>query len=101
MIFFGWGRRSKTAELDAGRALVRVWSHFHLFWLFRFSWPQGYLLATATEAGWAQQPISDEEGRALDPEGRADVHLWWRFGLLLPVVLIAFSIFMATVFPEA
>lgn len=101
MIFFGWGRRARTAELEPGRALVRVWSHFHLFWLFRISWPKGYQLATATEAGWAQQPISDEEGRALDPEGRTTPHLWWRFGLVLPLIGIICSIVIATLFPEA
>ncbi|GIG41752.1 hypothetical protein [Cellulomonas phragmiteti] len=100
MIFFGWGRRPKTADLDPGRTLVRLWAYFHLFWLFRISWPKGYLLATATEAGWAQQPIPDEDGRALDPDGRTDVHWWWRFGLLLPVTLIFVSVVVATMFPE-
>lgn len=101
MIFFGWGRRSTTTELDPGRVLVRVWAHFHLFWLFRISWPRGYQLATATPAGWAQQAISDEEGRSLDPTGATDLHLWWRFGLLLPVVMIVISIVVATLFPSA
>lgn len=100
MIFFGWGRRSTTAELDPGRALVRAWSYFHLFWLFRISWPKGYTLATATEAGWAQQPISAEEGARLDPEGRTNLHWWWRFGLLLPVTLLVVSLVISSLFPE-
>ncbi|QCB92239.1 hypothetical protein [Cellulomonas shaoxiangyii] len=99
MIFFGWGKRSTTAQLDAGRALVRVWGYFHLFWLFRLSWPKGYLLATATEAGWAQQPVSDAEGASLDPEGRTNLNPWWRFGLLLPVVGVVVTIVLGTLFP--
>ncbi|KSW20983.1 MULTISPECIES: hypothetical protein [Cellulomonas] len=101
MIFFGWGRRGKTAELDPGRVLVRAWAYFHLFWLFRISWPKGYTLATATPDGWAQRAISDEEGRALDPNGATDVNVWWRFGLLLPLIGIVCSVVIASLFPSA
>ncbi|MFI2489989.1 hypothetical protein ACH47X_23955 [Promicromonospora kroppenstedtii] len=83
MVFFGWGSRSKTAPLDAGRALVLRYSYFHLFWILRVSWGLRYSLATATEAGWATRPLSDEEAMQLDAPNRLTLNVWWRFGLLL------------------
>jgi hypothetical protein len=83
MVFFGWGSKSKTAPLDAGRALVLRYSYFHLFWLLRFSWGLKYSLATATEAGWATRPLSDDEAMQLDAPNRLTLNWWWRFGLLL------------------
>ncbi len=83
MVFFGWGSKSKSAPLDAGRALVLRYSYFHLFWILRLSWGLRYSLATATEAGWATRPLSDEEAMQLDAPSRLSLNLWWRFGLLL------------------
>ena len=83
MVFFGWGSRSKTAPLDAGRALVLRYSYFHLFWILRVSWGLRYSLATATEASWATRHLSDEEAMQLDAPNRLTLSFWWRFGLLL------------------
>ncbi|MFI2752967.1 hypothetical protein ACGIF2_05995 [Cellulomonas sp. P22] len=56
MIFFGWGRRSKTQQTSPNQALVLGFSYFHIFWLFRVSFGLNYSLATLTEAGWATRP---------------------------------------------
>ncbi len=51
MIFFGWGRNSKTHELSPHHVLVLTYAYFHVFWLFRVSFGLRYALATATEQG--------------------------------------------------
>ena len=97
MVFFGWGSKSKTAPLDAGRALVLRYSYVHLFWLLRFSWGLQYSLATATEAGWATRPLSDAEAMALDAPKRLNLNLWWRFGLLLWAAVAVVAIVVANI----
>lgn len=83
MIFFGWGRKAKTHQLSPHQALVLGYSYFHLFWLFRITVPQGYSLATLTEAGWAQQPLSPED--SVRAAGDLSIHWWWRWGLLIAI----------------
>lgn len=92
MIFFGWGSKSKTAPLDAGRALVLQYSYFHLFWFLRLSWGLKYSLATATEAGWATRALSDDEAMQLDAPNRLTLNLWWRYSFLLFAALAVVSI---------
>lgn len=97
MIFFGWGRRSKSQQIDGGRALVLSWSYFHLFWLFRVSFGLRYGLATATPEGWAHRDLTAEEAAALDAPGALTLHWWWRWGLLIGIAaLLAFITFMVS-----
>ena len=100
MIFFGWGKRSKVHEIEPGRALVRTFGYVHLFWLFRVSWPAGASLATATDAGWAQAPVTAADAAALDPEGRATIHWWWRWGLLVAVGILVLLVVVSEVFTD-
>lgn len=99
MIFFGWGGRSMTRELDPGHVLVLAYGYFHLFWLFRISWPTGYALATATEAGWATRPLSADEAASLDASSQLSLHWWWRWGLLVVLVGLAVMIMTSMLLP--
>lgn len=94
MIFFGWGSKSKSAQLDGQTVLLRTWAYFHLFWLLRISWGRGYSLATATEQGWATRALSDEEVATLsdDVKQAVAVNWWWRFGL--PIAIVALVLFI-------
>lgn len=92
MIFWGWGRQSKTAQIDGGRALVLNYTYLHLFWLLRVTWGLKYSLATATADGWAVRPLTDAEAVELDASRRVSVHWWWRWGLVIGLASIAVSI---------
>lgn len=89
MIFFGWGRKASTAQLDPQRALVLSYGYFHLFWLFRVAFGRQWQLATLTEAGWATRPLSAEEVTALGAEQRLRVGWWWQWGLLVALGALA------------
>jgi len=95
MVFFGWGRRSKTRQVSAEQALVLSYGYFHLFWLFRISFGLRYALATLTEQGWATREMSPQEVQAIDAPAQLSLHWWWRWGLVLPLALIAISIAVA------
>ena len=75
--------RARLLRSTRGDALVLRYSYFHLFWLLRVSWGLKYSLATATEAGWATRPLSDEEAMQLDAPNKLTLNLWWRWGLVL------------------
>jgi hypothetical protein len=94
MIFFGWGRKSRSAQLDGQTVLLRTWGYFHLFWLLRVSWGQGYSLATATQEGWATRALSDSEVATLSEESKQAVtpNWWWRFGLFIGLAALALFI---------
>lgn len=95
MVFFGWGRKSKTHQVGPEQALVLSFGYFHLFWLFRVTFGLRYALATLTEQGWATRELSAQDAAALNAPSTLGVHWWWRWGLFVPLALIAFSIAMA------
>lgn len=102
MIFFGWGRASKNVALSPEHAVALVYGYFHVFWLFRVSWPKEYVLATATPQGWASRPLSREEVERGGFAQHLQLHWWWRWGLLvglgaLLVILVASGIGASTV----
>ncbi|AEI13489.1 hypothetical protein [Cellulomonas gilvus] len=83
MIFFGWGRNSKTHELSPHHVLVLTYAYFHVFWLFRITVPQGYGLATLSEYGWATRPMTPLEVDNGGYKELLSVSWWWRWGLLV------------------
>ena len=88
MIFWGWGRKSISRQLDANTAVTRIYHYLHLFFIFSVAWGGQYVLATATEAGWAQRPISKEEAQQLLGGEDLQPPLWRRFGLPVAVAVV-------------
>ncbi|MBO0609743.1 hypothetical protein [Myceligenerans salitolerans] len=97
MIFFGWGRKNKSAQLDGKTVLLRTWGYFHLFWLLRV-WGRDYSLATATPDGWATRALTDAEVAAIGEEAKRAVtpNWWWRFGLFIGLGMLALFITIMT-----
>ncbi|GAB2969059.1 hypothetical protein [Nocardioides montaniterrae] len=85
MIFYGWGRKSITKQIDAGTAVVRMYRYAHLFWVLSFTWGGSYQLATATESGWAHRAITAEQAAEVLGGHQLEPNLWKRFSL--PVVI--------------
>lgn len=88
MIFWGWGRRSITKQLDASNAVIRTYRYAHIFFLFTLTWGGAYSLATLTEAGWAQRPIAKEDAKQLLGGQDLQPNLWKRFSLPLAAVVV-------------
>lgn len=88
MIFWGWGRRSITRQLDASNAVIRTYRYAHIFFFFTLAWGGEYALATLTESGWARRPIAKEDARALLGGKDLNPHPWKRFSLILAVVVV-------------
>jgi hypothetical protein len=87
MIFFGWGRNAKRADLSPQHVLLLHYGYFHVFWLFRVSVPRGYSLATLGEHGWATRRLEAHEV-AQGGYGDLTLHWWWRWGLLIGLAAI-------------
>lgn len=89
MLFWGWGRRTLTRQLDETNAIIRTYRYAHIFFLFTLAWGGEYSLATRTDVGWARRPIAKEDavrllgGKPLQPT------LWRRFSLILAAVVVA------------
>lgn len=94
ILFFGWGRNAKRHQLSPQQVLLLRYTYVHVLWAFRISVPQGYAVASLTPQGWATQPVSNDEARYYGFTERLTLHWWWRWGLVVPVALLA--IMMAT-----
>ncbi|MBO1752842.1 hypothetical protein J4G33_13595 [Actinotalea sp. BY-33] len=95
MIFFGWGRKSKSAQVSAEQALALTYSYVHIFWLFQLAFKQRYSVATWTEAGWATRELSDQEAMAGGAPSTVTLHWWWRFGLVLAIAFLVVALTFA------
>jgi|SRR3954452_13397254 hypothetical protein len=85
ILFFGWGRGEMEHALSPQQVLLLTYSYFHLFWVFRVSWPQGYAITSLTPQGWATQPLSDDEARQYGFTDLLKLPWWSRWGLLVPL----------------
>jgi hypothetical protein len=97
MIFWGWGRRSITKQLDQSNAVIRTYRYAHIFFFFTLTWGGAYSLATLTEAGWAQRPISKEDAKQLLGGKDLQPNLWKRFSLVLGAAVVAVIAISASV----
>lgn len=89
MIFYGWGKNSKTLDTGPSEALVLVYQYMHIFWLFRVSFGHKYSLATLTDTGWMTAPLTRADVKLTGAKSALQLHWWWRFGLFVPLGLIA------------
>ncbi|WP_066582573.1 hypothetical protein [Cellulomonas timonensis] len=97
MIFFGWGRKNKTQQIDARQALILSFNYFHLFWLFRVAFGLNYSVATLTDDGWATRRLSPAEVEAGGAATALTLHWWWRFGLLIGIAAIVVIATLASI----
>ena len=99
IIFFGWGRKSLRQQLAPDQVLVLQYRYFHLFWVFRVAWGLRYSLATLSpQYGWAVRPLTESEIAYRDPSTLLDLHWWWRWGLLVGLVLVLVVTMVASLY---
>lgn len=88
LIFWGWGRKTISRALDGSTAVTRVYRYLHVFFIFSFAWGGQYLLATLTDAGWAQRSVTKEEALSLMGGDDLQPPLWRRYSLPAVIVLL-------------
>ena len=84
MLFFGWGKSNKQWVLPDGRVIVAVWSYFHIFWLFCFSWGvEWHLLADKRSE---DEKITIDQARNLSRNPKLNIPFIDRFGWLVVII---------------
>ncbi|WP_392544655.1 hypothetical protein [Oryzobacter telluris] len=93
MLIWGWGRKSRSRQLDAAQALFVNFGYFSLFFVFSVTWDAKYVLARVQpDGGWSYRDVTDAEATQLAGGGELPAPSpWQRFSLLgLVVVVVAF-----------
>ncbi len=90
MLIWGWGRKSRSQQLDAAQALIANFRYFSLFFVFTATWGAKYVLARVQEdGGVSYRDVSAEEATRLAAGGVLPAPSpWQRFSLLGLVVLV-------------
>jgi len=85
MIFFGWGKKTRTWPIDEERTLVAVWRYFDIFWLFPIAGSIHWYIVTDNRS--EDTEINYERVRQYFPTNTPKVGIWWRFGLLIMIAI--------------
>ncbi|MBM6402018.1 hypothetical protein [Phycicoccus sonneratiae] len=92
MLIWGWGRKSRSRQVNAAEALLVNFAYFSLFFVFTVTWGARYALARVQEDGAVSyRDLTPEQAMAAAQGGELPAPTpWQRFsllGLLVAVVL--------------
>lgn len=83
MLIWGWGRTSRSRQLDAARALLVSFRYFSLFFVFTVTWGATYALARVQEDGSvAYRDLTPEQALEVGDGRLPTPSAWQRFSLL-------------------
>jgi hypothetical protein len=92
MLIWGWGRKSRSRQLNAAEALLVNFGYFSLFFVFTVTWGAKYVLARVQEDGAVSyRDLTPEQALAAGGGELPTPSAWQRFsllGLLVAVVLV-------------
>ncbi|MBU6321438.1 MAG: hypothetical protein KGI78_04610 [Patescibacteria group bacterium] len=79
MLFFGWGRRSKSWSLTNGQRIVAVWRYAHIVW-YPLAWHIRYHLLNDSRS---QDSVITRHAAAALLGTVPNIGLWQRYGMVL------------------
>ncbi|MGG5260199.1 hypothetical protein [Phycicoccus avicenniae] len=83
MLIWGWGRKSRSRQVDAAQALLVNFAYFSLFFVFTVTWGAKYALARVQEDGSVSyRDLSPEQALTLGNGELPAPTAWQRFSLL-------------------
>ena len=97
MLFWGWGGKSINRQVSPGQAVVLSYRYFHLMFVFTAAFRYRYLLATATEQGWATRPVTEPEALAMLDGQELRPSMWQRYSIWLVPLVIALILAISAV----
>ncbi len=92
MLIWGWGRKSRSRQLDAAQALIASFHYFSLFFVFTVTWGARYALARVQEdGGVSYRDVSADEATQLAAGRELPAPTPWQRFSLLGLVLVAIA----------